>query len=145
MCEPGDNLEPKYQWMFVGLLGTRGRILYDNRNFDSAIEDLNEAIKLSREFKGNFEPSMKGHLARLLVLRSTILYKNSRDGMTANTFPKDVANTCLKDVNEAISILELMKESSPEVFNAETGCLDSSYPVLLPKWYKLREGLKLQI
>ena len=65
--------------------------------------------------------------------------------MTANTFPKDVANTCLKDVNEAISILEIMKKSSPEVFNAETGCSDSSFPALLPKWNKLRDGLKSYI
>jgi hypothetical protein len=58
--------------------------------------------------------------------------------MAGGTFPKDV--------NESISILEFMKKSSPEVFNAdETGRSDSSYPVLLPKWYKLREGLKSQI
>ena len=140
-----DNMEPKHLLVFFGLLGTRGRILYDNKNFDSAMEDINEAIKLSRKLKGNFNPSGKGHLARLFVLRSTILYKNNRDHMTANTFPKDVANTCLKDVNEAISILEIMKKSSPEVFNAETGCSDSSFPALLPKWNKLRDGLKSYI
>ena len=132
-----DNMEPKHLLVFFGLLGTRGRILYDNKNFDSAMEDINEAIKLSRGLKGNFEPITKGHLARLFVLRATILYKNNRDRMTANT--------CLNDVNEAISILEIMKKSSPEVFNAETGCSDSSFPALLPKWNKLRDGLKSYI
>ena len=140
VCASGDKLKTDHQLVFFSLLAARGRMLYDNKNFDRAMEDVNEAIKLSRELKGNFNPSAKGHLARLFVLRSTVLYKNNRTNimMAGGTFPKDV--------NEAISILELMKKSSPEFFNAdETGCSDSSYPVLLPKWYKLREGLKSQI
>ena len=161
MCASGDKLETDHQLVFFSLLAARGRMLYDNKNFDRAMEDVNEAIKLSRKLKGNFNPSGKGHLARLFVLRSTILYKNNHTNimMAGSTFPKDraklVVKTCLEDVNEAISILELIKKSSPEFFNSvhrqqniaadETGYSDSSYPVLLPKWYKLQEGLKSQI
>ena len=41
--------------------------------------------------------------------------------------------------------LESEREQKEVVQLTGAGHSDSSYPVLLPKWYKLREGLKSQI
>jgi tetratricopeptide (TPR) repeat protein len=130
MSKTGDNLEPEQQLLFCDLLDFRGRTLYNNRIFDSAIEDFNEAIKLYRGLKVNLKPRIKAKLPILYVLRATALFANNRNRV--------ITNTCLKDVNEAISILELIRKSSPEVFNAD-------FQLLLPRWYKLRDVLKSRV
>ena len=129
MSKTGDDMESEHQLWFCDLLELRGITLIGNGKFDSAIEDFNEAIKLYRRLKINLKPKVKAKLASLYVLRANALFYN-RNSVTTKT--------CLEDVNEAISILEIIKKSSPEVFNA-------GFQLLLSRWYKLRNALKSHI
>ncbi len=136
-----DNLVPNHQMGFFRLLGARGRMHSENEAYDSAKQDFDAAIKLGCELGdklgSDFLPKTKINLAVMYIERADLIIKSlpseqreNHDIMTARTY--------VNDMNEAISIFEFMKHSSPEDFLDE-------WQILLTKCLKLRDQTNARI
>ncbi len=122
---PDYDLEPIQKFWFCDIFDARGRTFFDIRNYDSALKNIDMALKLYDELKENLTGQMWCKIAALLALKGVALYENDRNTSTAHM--------ALKVTNKAIGILEQIKQASPKDY--------SNFQDLLPNWYKVRDDL----